>query len=109
MKGLAVQQIVLLVLGVVVLALIGFLLYSNYLSSAGQLSKSECLTIATNACKAILPSGQSLYTVVSGDPLLKCQVNPPTNTKCSFDPLDPDPSHSCAVGGLVDCNRVLGK
>jgi hypothetical protein len=50
MKGVAIEQVILLVLGVIVLALIGYLLYSNYLSTSGGISLEQCKTQLVNAC-----------------------------------------------------------
>ncbi len=50
MKGLAVNQIILLALGVVVLALVGYLLYSSYISGAGSIGVEEARTSLVNAC-----------------------------------------------------------
>ncbi|HLC59598.1 MAG TPA: hypothetical protein VJH34_03675 [archaeon] len=50
MKGIAVEQMIMLALGVIVLALVGYLLYSNYISTSGQVSTEQCKTSLINAC-----------------------------------------------------------
>ena len=50
MKGIAVEQMIMLALGVIVLALVGYLLYSNYLSTSGTVSNEQCRTSLINAC-----------------------------------------------------------
>jgi hypothetical protein len=50
MKGLAVTQVILLILGIIVLAIIGYLLYSNYISSVGIVSVEQCKTDLIRVC-----------------------------------------------------------
>jgi hypothetical protein len=52
MKGLAVTQVILLILGIIVLAIIGYLLYSNYISSVGTVSVEQCKTNLINVCNS---------------------------------------------------------
>ncbi len=80
MKGLAVTQIIMLVLGIIVLAVIGFLLYSNFLSSSGQVSASSCRAKATGLCQnAVLSQTQLTYLNIP-----ECADK--TTGACNFDP-----------------------
>ena len=49
-KGLAVSQIIMLVLGILVLAVVAFLLYSNFVSTGTTVSAEQCRAAATRAC-----------------------------------------------------------
>ncbi len=49
-KGIAVSQIILLVLGILVLAVVAFLLYSNFVSTGGTLNAETCRAEATRLC-----------------------------------------------------------
>lgn len=52
MKGVAVDQIILLVLGVIVLAVIGYLLYSNFMASSGGINTEQCKANLINVCNS---------------------------------------------------------
>lgn len=52
MKGLAPQQIALLVLAILVLAVVAYLLYRTFISGSSQLSAEECRAEATRLCTA---------------------------------------------------------
>ncbi len=51
-KGIAVSQIILLVLGILVLAVVAYLLYSNFVTTGGAISAEQCRAAATRACTA---------------------------------------------------------
>src|SRR3989344_1915231 len=50
MKGLATEQLILLALGIVVLAVIGYLLYSQFVKGSTSLGASDCQTSIISAC-----------------------------------------------------------
>lgn len=52
MKGLAVSQIILLVLGIIVLAVVAYLLYTQFVGTGSTISAEECRAAATRACTA---------------------------------------------------------
>lgn len=51
-KGVAVSQIILLVLGILVLAVVAYLLYTNFVTTGGAISTEQCRAAATRACTA---------------------------------------------------------
>jgi uncharacterized protein (UPF0333 family) len=63
-KGLAVSQIILLVLGIIVLAVVAYLLYTQFVSTGGTISAEQCRAEATRICTgcAIAGSANCVYT-----------------------------------------------
>jgi uncharacterized protein (UPF0333 family) len=51
-KGIAISQIILLVLGIIVLSVVAYLLYSNFTSTTSQVDFQKCRAAVTNACTA---------------------------------------------------------
>lgn len=49
-KGIAVSQIILLVLGILVLAVVAYLLYTQFVTTGSTISKETCRAEATRAC-----------------------------------------------------------
>jgi hypothetical protein len=49
-KGLAVSQIILLVLGIIVLAVIAYLLYANFIGPRDVINAEQCRSSAIRAC-----------------------------------------------------------
>src|SRR5437773_2268712 len=49
-KGLAVSQIILLVLGIIVLAVVAYLLYTNFVGTNNTVNAEQCRAAATRAC-----------------------------------------------------------
>lgn len=65
-KGVAISQIILLVLGIIVLAVVAFLLISNFASSTGQIDAQKCRTDAINACTSCsIATGSTTNCVAS--------------------------------------------
>ncbi len=58
-KGLAVSQIVLLVLGILVLAVVAYLLYTNFISSQSGFDVNKCKAALISACTSWKVSGFS--------------------------------------------------
>ncbi|HLC59778.1 MAG TPA: hypothetical protein VJH34_04625 [archaeon] len=50
MKGLAVEQIIMLAIGVIVLALIGYLIYSQFVKSGSSLTSTNCQSDIVASC-----------------------------------------------------------
>ena len=66
-KALAVSQIILLVLGVLVLAVIAYLLYTNFIGSVNQIDAAKCTAEKTNECLTLKSSGGTLTGVLCID------------------------------------------
>lgn len=65
-KGVAVSQIIMLVLGILVLAVVAFLLYSNFVTSGGTLSAEQCRAAVTRACTSC--------SIASGGTSVQCDA-----------------------------------
>ncbi len=50
LKALAVTQIILLVLGILVLSVVGYLLYSNFIGTSSGVSLENCKSTIVSAC-----------------------------------------------------------
>ncbi len=101
MKGLAVTQIIMLVLGIIVLAVIGFLLYTNFLAAGGQLDSSKCLAIATDQCRIAQVAGGISW---DGLTVLSIPGCSDANGNCIFDralKCDGSPTEA-------NCARIVG-
>lgn len=53
-KGIAVSQIILLVLGILVLAVVAYLLYTNFVTTGTTISSETCRAEATRSCTGCL-------------------------------------------------------
>jgi hypothetical protein len=91
MKGLAVSQIILLVLGIIVLAVIAYLLYTNFVGAGNVVSAEQCRAAATRACTTCQLIGQ--LDSCSGSVYL-------SDKKCA-DQI----SHT---NGNINCNQYIG-
>lgn len=102
-KGLAVSQIILLVLGIIVLAVVAYLLYTQFVSTGGTISAEQCRAEATRICTGC--------SIAQSDP-----------TKCSYTPATLDGKDSSietcvkdakvkgdATGNTIDCSVVTGQ
>ncbi len=49
-KGIAVSQVILLVLGILVLAVVSFLLYTQFVSTGNSMGAQTCMAEATRIC-----------------------------------------------------------
>ncbi len=90
-KGIAVSQIILLVLGILVLAVIAFLLYSNFTSTGNTLNAETCRAEATRLCTGCYIGG-------STD---KCEQSITIMEKC-------DGSSVFLNGEYIDCVKYIG-
>jgi len=66
-KGVAISQIILLVLGIIVLSVVIYLLYSNFTTTTSQVEFQKCRAAATNACTAC--------SIANGGSTLNCPGN----------------------------------
>lgn len=83
-KGIAISQIILLVLGIIVLAVVAFLLYSNFVSTGGAIDAQKCRSEATNACTSC--------SIASGGQISNCVAS--TYLVSSF-------AKGCAISGNI--------
>ena len=59
-KGIAVSQIILLVLGILVLAVVGFLLYSQFVTTGNSLGAQTCMAESTRICTGCKIGGYNM-------------------------------------------------
>lgn len=100
MKGLAVTQIIMLVLGIIVLAVIGFLLYTNFLATGGQLDSSKCLALATDQCRIAQVVGGIGWDGLTPLSIPGCSD---ANGNCIF-----DVALKCDGSDVANCARIVG-
>lgn len=89
-KGIAVSQIILLVLGILVLAVVAYLLYTNFVQTGTTISAETCRAEATRICtgcnigqlssSACPFSSQSMYDCVGTHVQGTKDTNPPSGT-----------------------------
>jgi hypothetical protein len=112
-KGVAISQIILLVLGIIVLAVVAFLLYSNFTTTTGQIDVQKCRSVATNACSACaiskggVPSDcdAKLYLLSTGDKACAPAIANEGGGVVGFtDPV----SKVVTVSGNIDCKQYVG-
>jgi len=74
MKALATTQVVLLVLGIIVLAVIGYLIYSQFIKSTTQMTSTNCQSAVFSvctSCKTCITSFGGSWTL-DADPCPEC-------------------------------------
>lgn len=89
LKGVAVSQIILLVLGIIVLAVVAYLLYTNFLSSNSSFDQNKCNAEKLAACTRAKIAGQ---------------IDPVTGQINGFSPSE---TPSCGGITTLNCNTVL--
>jgi hypothetical protein len=62
MKAIAIEQIILIVLGVIVLGVVGYLLYINFLAGGGQMTYEKCRSMALSYCGGCRLKDYDTYT-----------------------------------------------
>jgi hypothetical protein len=62
MKAIAIEQIILIVLGVIVLGVVGYLLYINFLAGGGQMTYEKCRSMALSYCGGCKLKDYDTYT-----------------------------------------------
>jgi|SRR3989344_4037327 len=83
MKGLATQQLILLALGIIVLAVIGYLLYSQFVKTSKTLSSSDCQTNVVAACNKCKTCVTAFFGIWSGVDCPQCDNTNPGWSKCN--------------------------
>lgn len=101
MKGMAVSQIILLVLGILVLAVVAYLLYTNFVTTSGTISAEICRAEATRACTGCAIAAGS-FTVDS------CLFDAGKPDKPSSLKLCQDQGNLRARDGGIDCAQYIG-
>lgn len=96
-RGVAVSQIILLVLGILVLAVVAYLLYTNFVSTGNTISAETCRAEATRIC-----TGCTIANPQSDNK--NCKFTSTTMTACV--------TQQRVVGGssagTIDCSVVTG-
>ncbi len=105
MKGIAVHQIILIVLGIIVLGVIGYLIYTQFLSGKGQITFENCRSRAVTFCGMCKLSGtytRCVVTYVDATTANSCRklLSGYLNTSCD---AGVEENQIC-----VDCSSLLG-
>jgi hypothetical protein len=106
-KGIAVDQLILLILGIIVLAVIGYLIYVNFISSNSSFDSAKCQARALSVCTACKVAAKTVSTCkfpdAANDPdkwVIKCGGG--TNGgACNF-----PSANTCTEGGPIDCKSL---
>ncbi|MEM5881196.1 MAG: hypothetical protein QXJ14_01595 [Candidatus Aenigmatarchaeota archaeon] len=104
-KGVAVQKIILLILGIIVLAIVGYLLYSVFVKAGPNLEM--CNAAVTTACGQCKLSGWNKEVTISG---LHCSENILNGFGISAN-KDPDSGNfkiSCSESSFQDACSLRG-
>ena len=77
-KGVAVDTVVLLILGMIVLALIAYLIYTTFLKGKCKIDSTECLAARIECCcaKGTLADAEKACESCSPDDLKDCTGTP---------------------------------
>jgi hypothetical protein len=62
MKAIAISQIIMIVLGIIVLGVIGYLLYTQFLTGGGQMTYEKCRSIVVSQCGICRLKDYDTYT-----------------------------------------------
>jgi hypothetical protein len=112
-KGVAISQIILLVLGIIVLSVVAFLLYSNFTTTTGQIDVQKCRAVATNACTACsiatggLLSGCTASTYLLSDSDKACGQAIANDAGGLVGAIDPT-TKKVVLSGNINCKQYVG-
>jgi len=104
--GVAVSQIILLVLGILVLAVVAYLLYTQFVTTGSTLSAETCRAEATRICTGCQiggsPAGSCPYTATAID-----------NTGATVDSsmercLGQNSVPGSVAANTIDCTKITG-
>lgn len=101
MRGVAVSQIILLVLGILVLAVVAYLLYTNFITTSGTISAETCRAEATRACTGCAIAAGSF--TVDSCPFDAGKLDKPSSLK-----LCQDQGNLRLKGSGIDCAQYIG-
>jgi len=112
-KGVAISQIILLVLGIIVLSVVAFLLYSNFTTTTGQIDVQKCRAVATNACTSCsIANGGTPQNCAASTYLFAsdkaCGLAIASTTAGQFVGSRASPNDPVTLGGDIDCKQYVG-
>lgn len=101
-KGIAVSQIILLVLGILVLAVVAYLLYSNFVTTGGAISAETCRAEATRECTGC--------SIASGGTATTCSFTPSTDSTkpTSLEKCQTQGNLRTTTTNVIDCTQYTG-
>lgn len=111
-KGIAVSQIILLVLGILVLAVVAYLLYTNFVGSTTAINAETCRASATRACTACSISqasscGAAFLDLIGVGCAQHGRVNGIAGT-CTTDQAGKETCTPLPSGATISCNTYVG-
>lgn len=106
-KGVAVSQIILLVLGILVLAVVAYLLYTNFVQTGATISAETCRAEATRIC-----TGCVLANQLSATCQYQAEITPIGSTVPVASNMEKCVSEGKVagnvVGNTIDCRLLTG-
>lgn len=106
-KGIAVSQIILLVLGILVLAVVAYLLYTNFVQTGATISAETCRAEATRICTGCVLANQPSATCSYQDKITPIGSTNPVDSnmeKC----VSEGKVAGNAGGNTIDCRLLTG-
>lgn len=107
-KGVAVSQLILLILGIIVLAVIAYLIYVNFISSSSTFDAEKCRAKALGLCTSCKIANTKVadckFPTKDETPdkwVGKCGGDPEGGGQCNFDSTIP-----CQYGVKIECTRL---
>lgn len=101
---MAVSQIILLVLGILVLAVVAYLLYTNFVTTGSTISAETCRAEATRACTGCqIAAGITTVTECKFD-----KENSVTKAKTNLARCEEQGNLRIKSSGVVDCTQYTG-
>lgn len=100
-KGVAVSQIILLVLGILVLAVVAYLLYTNFVQTGTTISAETCRAEATRICTGC--------TIALVPDKTKCDYTSKNMVTCiNNNHVKGTVADSTKSTGIIDCTVITG-
>lgn len=106
-KGIAVSQIILLVLGILVLAVVAYLLYTNFVQTGATISAETCRAEATRICTGCVLANQPSATCQYQDKITP--IGSTTQVDSNMEKCVSEGKVAGNVGGnTIDCRLLTG-
>lgn len=106
-KGVAVSQIILLVLGILVLAVVAYLLYTNFVQTGTTISAETCRAEATRICTGCVLANQPSATCSYQDKITP--IGSTTQVDSNMEKCVSEGKVAGSVGGnTIDCRLLTG-